>query len=154
MRFLFLQTRKAFKNFQGLQGSKGFTLVELLVVIAIILILATAVLMIFNPAKLQKKSREAVLKANMSKLCSALFSCASVKSSASSCSGSFSAIGAATPNDPLGASYKGPVLSIESKGEVVYIIGNLGTCEYICGFNFTTGEIINLPSTPPSGCEQ
>lgn len=139
--------------FLKMKEKGGFTLVELLVVIAIISILATAVLMVLNPFKLQKKSKESVLKGNMSKLCSALFSCASVKSSASSCSGSFEAIGAVAPKDPLGASYKPPFISVEPGGDYVYIIGSLGECEYMCGFNFTNGDIVNLAPILPNKCE-
>lgn len=51
---------------------KGFTLIELLIVIAIIAVLATAVILVLNPAELVKQSRDAIRISDMSTIHSAI----------------------------------------------------------------------------------
>lgn len=58
----------------------GFTLIELLLVIVILGILITIALNVINPARIQRRAREAVMRAQTSKMCAALLSCASTNS--------------------------------------------------------------------------
>lgn len=137
--------------FRAEGNDKAFTLVELLIVVALISVLSSITFLIINPSNLIKKSREAVLKSNMSKLCSALFSCATYKGNAAECAGSFNSIGVTQPTEPAGASYNPPRIT---SGGVVEIVGSLDSCVYRCGFDFVNGNSINLPSAPPLGCVQ
>lgn len=57
---------------------KGFTLIELLLVIVILGILIVIALSVINPVKLQRRAREATMKAQLSKMCTELQVCASV----------------------------------------------------------------------------
>lgn len=112
-------------------------------------ILAGALFMVINPLRLQTKSREAVLRANTAKLCAALFSCASVKNTVADCSaGDFTKLGVVVPTEPIGASY-----SITSSDPVT-ITGKLGSCSFSCSFNFSNGDVVNIPNTAPEGCQQ
>lgn len=130
--------------------NSGFTLVELLVVIAIIGILASALYLTLNPAQLQRKAKEASLKATMTKVCTALFACAAAKKDATSCD-SYEEIGISTaPTEPLGAVYNLQVNPFNAT-----IVGFFGhytssasiTCQYDCGFDFATGPITSLNQT-------
>jgi prepilin-type N-terminal cleavage/methylation domain-containing protein len=58
----------------------GFTLIELLLVIVILGILITIALNVINPARIQRRAREAVMRSQTSKMCAALLSCASTDS--------------------------------------------------------------------------
>ena len=81
--------------------NSGFTLVELLVVISLVSILASALFVVINPAQLQRKSREAVLKAKTSQLCTALNNCGAVKTASTDCD-DFTKLGVTNPTgDPL-----------------------------------------------------
>jgi len=59
------------------EGGKdgGFTLIELLIVIAIIGILAGIVIAVINPTRQRTKANEAVLRANVAKMCQAWAAC-------------------------------------------------------------------------------
>lgn len=60
---------------------KGFTLIELLLVIVILGIVISIAISIINPARIQRRARESVLIAQLSKMCAAIASCASVTGS-------------------------------------------------------------------------
>ena len=65
--------------------SGGFTLIELLIVVVIIGVLAGVVLVLINPARQQRRSKESILKANTNKLCLALYSCATTAGAVGQC---------------------------------------------------------------------
>jgi len=140
-------------RFNITKSTSGFTLIELLVVIAMISILAGALFMVINPAQLQRKSREAVLKARTSQVCTALGACGAVKTGATDCYATsttdFSKLNIPNPSgDPVGSSYQltcsaSPCLS----GSMLVVNGTLGTCGYTCYFNFSDGSVGNLATT-------
>lgn len=132
------------------QRNSGFTLVELLVVIAIISILAGTTFMIINPAQMQRKAREAVLKANTAKLCAALYACASVKDGETDCN-SIDKLGVVIPTDPPPpAGYSMQLLSVGIVPAHTYTISVFGqadaswSCYYACSFESINGTISNL----------
>ncbi len=133
--------------------NSGFTLVELLVVIAIISILAGALFMVINPAQLQRKSREAVLKAKTSQICTALGACGAVKTGATDCYGTsstdFSKLNIPNPSgDPVGSSYRLTCSASPcAPGSTLVVNGVLDTCRYTCSFNFSDGSVGNLTTT-------
>lgn len=119
-------------------------------VIAIISILAGALFMVINPAQLQRKSREAVLKAKTSQICVALNACGAVKSSALDCYGvstvDFTKLNITNPSgDPVGATY---TLSCSdatcASDSTLTVNGQLGTCIFSCFFDFSDGDVGNL----------
>jgi len=125
--------------------NSGFTLVELLVVISIISILAGALFMVINPTQLQRKSREAVLKAKTSQLCTALNNCGAVKTASADCD-DFTKLGVTDPTgDPLNSSYS--ITTVDP----ITITGTLGAgaCSFTCSFNFSDGSVGKLTG---SGC--
>lgn len=128
----------------------GFTLVELLVVISIISILAGALFMVINPAQLQRKSREAVLKAKVAQVCSALNSCAAVKASALDCYGEnekdFSKLGIPNPSgDPTGSTFMMQCSADPCwETSTIYVVGTLETCTFLCSFDFGSGFVGSL----------
>lgn len=74
-----------FKKKNGIKTSSGFTLIELLIVIVIIGIMAGIVLLLINPARQQRKSKETILKANTNKLCLALYACSTTAGDVTQC---------------------------------------------------------------------
>jgi prepilin-type N-terminal cleavage/methylation domain-containing protein len=130
----------------------GFTLVELLVVIAIITVLAGTTLLVINPTQMQRKAREAVLKAKTGQLCLALNACGSVHDDATLCDEStspanpFANVGATVPTEPLTALYD--ITNTGVATGTVRVSGSLTTgsttCVYDCTFNFGTGAIQDL----------
>jgi len=87
-------------------NNKGFTLIELLIVIAIIGILAGIVIGVINPARQRRKANEAVLRANVGKMCQAWAGCinASPTGALAECDTTAEA-GIDIPVTPTGASY-------------------------------------------------
>ncbi|MBU0650019.1 type II secretion system GspH family protein [Patescibacteria group bacterium] len=129
--------------------NSGFTLVELLVVMAVIVILASALFMVINPVQVQRKSKEAVLKARVSQLCSALSACGATKSDARQCD-TYLELGAANPTgEPLNAVYVFPV--VVDPAATVTISGSYPSgatnCTYSCTLNFGTGVAVPLSQT-------
>src|SRR3990167_9086611 len=130
-------------------GRKGFTLIELLIVIVIIGILAGVVLVILNPAKQQRRSQEAVMKANLNKTCLALYSCAQTTTVLASCN-SFNSIGVISPaGTPTGSTYAisatDPVTITATLGGGLAGAETSGTdCVYTCGYNIGTSTAVPL----------
>lgn len=81
---------------------KGFTLIELLIVIVLIGILAGIVITVLQPARLQRRARETVMRTNVEKLCLGLKACAATTQDAQNCD-EFEEIGVA--GDPTSATY-------------------------------------------------
>lgn len=135
--------------------NKAFTLIELLIVIVIIGILAGVVLAVLNPAKQQRRAREAVFQANVNKYCAALQACASTTTNATRCDteaelGISSQDGSPIVNTQYGvrgdtSAYTDQTVS--NPTDVVYISAQLPagagsdgtTCVAQCGYNFGTG---------------
>jgi prepilin-type N-terminal cleavage/methylation domain-containing protein len=65
--------------------SSGFTLIELLLVIVILSILIMIALNVVNPTRMQRRSREGVVMAQVGKMCTALASCANSHADRLSC---------------------------------------------------------------------
>lgn len=133
----------------------SFTLIELLIVIVIIGILAGVVLSVLNPAKAQRKSAESVLKANVNKLCLAMFACFSTTATLSSCN-NFNGIGITNPaGTPANSSYSisdSSSWTIPPASIYVLVIGTLPAgsgsegkiCSYRCNYFISTGVANNL----------
>jgi prepilin-type N-terminal cleavage/methylation domain-containing protein len=75
----------------------GFTLIELLLVIVILGILIVIALNVINPGRIQRRSYEAVLLSNGSKMCAAMFACAVAASAPTTECDSLPEIGVNTP---------------------------------------------------------
>lgn len=130
-------------------NNSGFTLVELLVVIAIVSILAGALFMMINPAQMQRKAKEAVVRASTAKLCTALFACAAIKSSSTDCDANdYSEIGVLAPTDPPPPDGAYMLYTNYPFVPDVTIVGAYipSGCRYTCSFNFSTGVATNLYS--------
>lgn len=125
-------------------------MIELLVVMAIVSILVGTAVMIINPARLQRKGRESVLKANTAKLCAALYACASVKGGETDCS-TFDLLGVPVPTDPPPpASYYIQRWSAGGGSAHTYTISIYGrldasaSCYYTCSYESINGTTSNL----------
>ncbi len=68
-------------KYPKLRSSSAFTLVELLLVVIIVGILGSIALVVLNPQRQINKSREAVLRSNMAKVCAAMTACMGGQSS-------------------------------------------------------------------------
>ena len=119
--------------------TRGFTLIELLIVIVIIGILAGVIIAVINPAQLQTKSKQAVMRATTEKACLALNACGSTSDVVGGCdTAAESGLVLTTMNGtPLGSTY-----SYTAAGNVVTIVGTLSTCTYTCAYDFTAGAVL------------
>ncbi len=68
----FSQMPEVIKSGSTLNSAKGFTLLELLIVIAILAVLATATILVLNPAELLRQARDTQRQTDISSLNSAL----------------------------------------------------------------------------------
>ena len=126
----------------------GFTLIELLLVIVILGIVISIALSIINPAKIQRRSRESVLIAQASKLCTALYACASTAEAGATDCDTISEVGAVTPaGTPTGSTYG---FNAVTAGNVAVTLtatlpaGNgskvaSADCTVTCSYDFSTG---------------
>ncbi len=103
------------KIYSLLKSNSGFTLIELLIVIVIIGILAGVVLSVINPAKQQRKAKEASMRATVEKVCLALHACGSSTVKGGKCD-SYTDIGVTVPLSP-----------VVPTGAVYYLVDTLGT---------------------------
>ena len=154
---------------------KGFTLIELLLVVVIIGILAGIVIAIINPARMQRRSKEAVLRANLDKICVALFNCGTLTGDPSSCD---TFVGGEVDADVTVLNSNGTVSSPAANAVPPYAFYSLGlsgstvtatatlpssastggsgaksataACSFSCSYNFTTGA--STAVTPSADC--
>ena len=121
------------------RNTLGFTLIELLIVIVIIGILAGVVISIINPAQVQRKAREATMRANVDKYCTALYACASTRLDPLNDCNSFAEIGATEEDGiPVGADYY-----VWSSSPHIFARGILANvdpqCYFLCYYNTSDG---------------
>lgn len=104
---------------------KGFTLVELLVVIALLGILMGVVLVVINVPAQRTRTRQAVARANISKVCSAYTAClsASTTGATTDCD-TWTKVGAIQPSQPTGYTY-----TIAGTGPSVVVDGCTISCD-------------------------
>jgi prepilin-type N-terminal cleavage/methylation domain-containing protein len=149
------------------RSTQGFTLVELLVVISIISILAGALFMVINPAKMQTKAKEAVLRAKTAQICSGLYACSAAKDDATLCDAWISGVGrdwtelgiTLNPDgDPPTSIYVTTATNPNVTGptSTVHVTGSLTTggvlCSYTCSFDFSNGNVEKLVESVGSSC--
>ena len=145
-------------------SASGFTLIELLIVIVIIGILAGVLLTVIDPARQQRKAREAVLRTNVEKGCLALFACGVTSNDPDTCDIRDEAGILAKANvdgTPTGATYGLSDTAGGVDGDVsvtggandntVYYRGTLNTCRFQCGYNFDTAATIKLGAVTAAG---
>ena len=120
----------------------GFTLIELLLVIVILGILIVIALSVINPVRLQRRSRESVVMAQTSKICTALFACAAAADSATSCN-TLALLGVNDPTgNPANSTYAVAGSStVTVTGTMTGTAGskNNAACAMTCNYNFGTG---------------
>lgn len=132
--------------------TKGFTLIELLLVIVILGIIIVIALSIINPARLQRRAHEAVLLANSSKMCAAMFACGVSSAVITDCD-ELDEIGANTP-PPIGAGGAATYV-ITTAGSISTFTATLpataasriaaADCTVTCTYDFATGT--STPAT-------
>ena len=129
----------------------GFTLIELLLVIVILGIVISIAVSIINPAKIQRRSRESVLIAQASKLCAALYACASTAELGATNCDTAAEVGVVLPTGtPTSATYA--YTAVSADGATVTMNANLPAgngvkvttptaqpCAVSCAYNFSTG---------------
>jgi hypothetical protein len=100
--------------------------------------------MIINPTQMQKKGREAVLKAKMSQLCLALNICGAAKDDARLCD-TLAEAGTSDPSgDPATATYTWLPSPAPLATSTITLTGTYGTCIYECNYNFNDGTSLKL----------
>jgi len=126
-------------------SASGFTLIELLIVIVIIGILAGVIIAVINPAQLQLKAKQAVLRANVEKGCLALNACGSTSTVAADCNSTTKVGLNAINGTPAGSTY-----ALTAADPITYT-GTLDTCNYTCSYNFANVTTASGP-TPAAAC--
>ncbi len=123
----------------------GFTLIELLLVIVILGIIIVIALAVINPIRLQRRSREAVLMAQASKVCAALFACSSTASTYADCDDS--ALADLDVNSPAGTPTGSTYVMSGTTTLTMTATYPAGAgskvsgqdCTVTCAYNFSTG---------------
>lgn len=134
----------------------GFTLIELLLVIVILGILIVIALNVINPGRIQRRSYEAVLLSNTSKMCAAMFACAVASSAPTTECDTLTeigvntppAIGGQTPTYTVGTSYPTTLLRVTAVLAGAATSKNTSTspgtagsydCTVSCSYDTSTG---------------
>jgi prepilin-type N-terminal cleavage/methylation domain-containing protein len=128
-------------------SASGFTLIELLIVIVIIGILAGVVLTVINPAKQLTKARETTVRSNVEKACLALDACAATTTDPTKCD-TYDDAGIIDPTgipntstyclDVDGSTPATCNAAPAAANAIVSFYGTLGTCRFVCSYNFGT----------------
>ena len=129
----------------------GFTLIELLLVIVILGIVISIAVSIINPAKIQRRSRESVLIAQASKLCAALYACASTAELGATNCDTAAEVGVVSPDGtPPGSTYVFSAAATDAAAVTMTATLAAGNgvkvttptaqpCAVSCAYNFSTG---------------
>lgn len=139
----------------------GFTLIELLLVIVILGIVISIAISIINPARIQRRSRESVLLAQVSKMCAALYACASTAELGGSNCDSIPEIDAVdVSGTPTGSSYTVTNSAANSDTGTVTVQGTLAAgsgsrtanvaCTVTCSYNFSNGVAVAIAKVASS----
>ena len=129
----------------------GFTLIELLLVIVILGIVISIAVSIINPARIQRRSRESVLIAQASKLCTAMYACASTAEAGATNCDTVAEVGAVSPDGtPPGSTYVFSAAATDAAAVTMTATLAAGNgvkvttptaqpCAVSCAYNFSTG---------------
>jgi prepilin-type N-terminal cleavage/methylation domain-containing protein len=129
----------------------GFTLIELLLVIVILGIIIVIALAVINPVRLQRRSREAVMLAQASKVCAALFACSATASTFADCDeAALADLDVNSPaGNPTGSTYAiAGSTTLTMTATLPFVAGGkvLNTpCTVTCSYDFSTG--VSVPAT-------
>ena len=126
----------------------GFTLIELLLVIVILGIVISIAVSIINPARIQRRSRESVLIAQASKLCTAMYACASTAEAGATNCDTVAEVGAVSPDGtPPGSTYVFSAAATDAAAVTMTATLAAGNgskvpstaCTVSCVYDFSTG---------------